>query len=257
MSKKEDLVTLLGDRTMYGSTQVEPAVDEIYYNKLEKDIERVSQYINQADVAIKHLSQFEQQASIEEKIIAMYDSYERVTYIPDKNDTISTAATSSILDELISRNTAELEKKVDIDEVEQLTQEYKDILEVLEQDKQKKQEKIDVLTKKIDKFKFKPTIKTEIIKANELHKQLERMVKRVSTKYLALSSDASLDKAQLNHHLKSTTKLIDQLLLGDWVEPEYNTHNKFFIDTLVKNDVLLLNRTDNSVEVKLRGFDIE
>ncbi|EGW31883.1 uncharacterized protein SPAPADRAFT_51848 [Spathaspora passalidarum NRRL Y-27907] len=254
MSKKQQLVDLVVSNT---AVSREPPVDEIYFNKLQKDIQRVNQFITQADVAINHLQQHEESASIEQKIIAMYDSYERIPYVPDKNDTIGTAATSSILSELIDRNTRELkESAVETEPIELLISEYKQILDFLAKDKQDKQETINRLNSKIEDFQFTPSIKHLLIQAGNLHRDLQRSLKRVITRYLAMSDTGIIDKSQLNQQLKQTTKLINQLLSGDWVDvPEYS-HIKFFIDTLVKNDMLLLKYSDSAM-VKLRGFDIE
>lgn len=71
-----------------------------YSNQLKKDISRVEQFSRDCDRILPTLNDSK---SIDKQIIALYDTYGRIPYIHDKNDTIDTAATSVILHELIER----------------------------------------------------------------------------------------------------------------------------------------------------------
>lgn len=71
-----------------------------YTQVLQKDIARVEGFIKECDKAI---SMLDESASVEAQIIALYHTLGAIPYIPDKNDTITTAATTVVLEKLVNQ----------------------------------------------------------------------------------------------------------------------------------------------------------
>ncbi|CAK7891967.1 hypothetical protein CAAN1_19S00870 [[Candida] anglica] len=91
--------------------------DLAYEQRLLRDISRTETFLKQADIAIENLlNGGENKLDIEEsnfeggildlkiEIIALYESYKTLTYFPDKNDSIGTATTSTVLNSLVDEH---------------------------------------------------------------------------------------------------------------------------------------------------------
>lgn len=274
MSKRQTLLKILnqetrapqsdGSRKMAGPALLNSNVDEIYLHRLEKDIERVRRFNKQADLAIENLTKYEN-SPIEKRLIALGESYEKIPYVTDKDDTIGVAATTNILDDMIKRTEIELLelKLIETQSLDSLIKEYRGMLTVIAKTKQDKEDMIELLRSKSDDVQrngFHSNIEHQILETKKVKKILSSHLKRIMAKYLAISATPSEEiheRDELKRVLIDCSKMIDNLLVSnEWVPAISYSHAKFMIDSLVKNDVLLIKETDIGTLVKLRGFDI-
>ncbi|EMG49040.1 hypothetical protein SBY92_000509 [Candida maltosa Xu316] len=141
-----------------------------YVSSLKKDIARVEQFSKECDKVIASL---EDSPFIEKQILALYDAYGKVPYSPDKNDTIGTAATSLVLDEMIARyKTGTSSAPAD----------YSEFVTKLQADKEEKQMMIDTLIEKLES-EFESPLDEKYEEAVQLEKLLKSFIKTLNTDY--------------------------------------------------------------------------
>ncbi|CAI5758342.1 unnamed protein product [Candida verbasci] len=199
-------------------------MDEIYINKLIKDIEKVEKFIQQADNAIEFLLPVENSAPLDRKIFALYQSYCKLPYNPEKSDSITTAATNVILTKMVNEMKQELEK-----EEPKKQEKFDDIIELLKQDQLEKSKLIKEFS-----FEFKPDDKSS--ETRELQSELTRDVKKIIAKFIKYSN-LNLNEKDFKEILHDAMQFTNQLCRNiEWLEPPANL--RFFTETLVKNNVL-------------------
>lgn len=278
MSKREILLDLLLNSRINESHQHQQQqdiaintsdVNEIYLNRLQKDIERVKQFNKQADLIINNLNKYQIDCPIEKRLIALNESYEKIPYLTDKNDTIGIVSTINILDDLQQQYQLELNELKLIDSLDLLIKEYKQLLDVINKNKQTKQQIIEQLKDKQHQLGYQSNDNnpTEIAsQLNQLIKVKELIslnLKRIIVKYLTISGTSnpltSIDKQLITQLTIEWSNIIEQLLIkeSEWIlinNIMNYSQTKFMIDNLITNDVLLIKQINGKTFIKLRGF---
>ena len=225
-------------------------LDEAYLNRLSKDIKRIHDHTKQAEVAINSFDEdLEKSSSLEKRIIALYASYGNIPYSTDKNDTISTAATSVILEEMINEKRGEITKSNE----ESTKLDFSDNIMQLKSQRAKRLEQITELNTLVD-TEFKTQLPLKLQESLELQKTLFNYLKKVLIKYLAISdriSGSVNTKDQVRENVRTLSNFFDSLLTVEWVDlPEGFTT---IVDILTRDGVLVVNNN----QAKLSGFDNE
>lgn len=230
---------------------VKNELDEAYLNRLSKDLKRVQDHTKQAEKAIRSFdATLEESTSIEKQIIALYASYGNVPYTPDKNDTIATAATSVILEDMIEEKRKEIVQSyeenanVEFDFTENITE--------LKKHKAQRLQQIEDLSGLMD-LKFVPPLGSKVIESLELQKTLFGYLKKILIKYLAISDRASgsvHNKEQVREKVRTLSNFFDNLLTTEWANLPEDSNT--IMEILIRDGVLIL----KDKQVKLRGFEI-
>lgn len=225
-------------------------LDEAYLNRLTKDNQRIHDHTKQAEAAINSFDEnMEKSSSLEKRIIALYASYGSIPYSTDKNDTISTAATSVILEEMIHEKRGEITKSSE----ESTKLDFSDNIMQLKSQRAKRLEQIAELNMLVD-TEFKTPLPLKLQESLELQKTLFNYLKKVLIKYLAISdriSGSVNTKDQVRENVRTLSNFFDSLLTVEWVDlPEGFTT---IVDILTRDGVLIVKNN----QAKLSGFDNE
>lgn len=224
-------------------------LDEAYINRLTKDIERVQCHIQQAEKAINSFDKdLAKSCSLEKRIIALYATYGNIPYIPDKNDTIATAVTSVILEEMIEEKRKEISQASEDDPSVEF--DFTKNIEELKNQKQERLQEIKELSELIDKG-FTLPLTSKWIESLELRKALFNYLKKVLIKYLAISDRTSgsvNNKDQVKETVRTLTSFFDSLLTSEWVRVPDNVG--IIISILARDGVVII----KNEQAKLKGF---
>ncbi|KAI5961293.1 hypothetical protein CANMA_003813 [Candida margitis] len=162
-------------------------LDEAYLSRLIKDLKRIQEYTKQAEKAIESFDKIES-VSIEKHIIALYDSYGSIPYTPEKNDTIATAATSVILEEMIQEKQKEIAQPCE--ESKKAEFDFTGNIDELKKQRATRLEQIKELSLAIDR-EFLSPLPSKWAESLELQRTLSSYLKKVLIKYLAISDRTS------------------------------------------------------------------
>ena len=140
-----------------------------YSNQLKKDISRVEQFTRDCDRVLPTLHDSD---SIDKQIIALYDTYGRIPYNHDKNDTINTAATSVILQELIKKY-ASPKPPTTID--------LSFLIAQLEANNKEKQKMLQTLHGSLSPA-FESPLESKVEEASQLQTELDEFIKVITSR---------------------------------------------------------------------------
>ena len=243
--------------------------DVIYFNRLKKDIKRVEEHLRQADAAIATFGKdIIQDSPIEKRILAMYAAYGTVPYRPEKNDTITTASTSVLLENMIEDKKAVLKEFTNIhkdpgNDLGYVTQELLKIRDarVKERDMMKSILELELdldlelnLEKKSEKTRFGDEVMGKLKESEKLDKKLQLFLRKVSVKYTAYcdSIDGIVnDKDELQLKVDDLMKFFNELINGDWVEVRSSSHIEAVVKIMENGSIL---QRENG-KVRLRGLE--
>lgn len=265
--------------------------DTTYLRRLEREIAATERYLLDADRAIKHLEQELQlesnnnttERSHKEHIIALQQTYEKLPWIPDKNEVLDTAIASVEISDLnkqqlksitLLRNNIQM-KKEEVTDLEQLLIEYQQLIPLLDIQEEESQRIQDLLeTRSNDDLQSTPDSFLQDLGTNKEHtqqtvKMLQRGLTRILRKYIAISDYKSgnstpVQQATLRDRLAEAYKLVRNLLShvssNSWVEVDLPTETEeTLITTWIINDILLVHEDSipgHHYKVKFRSYGV-
>ncbi|KAK6459798.1 uncharacterized protein RJT20DRAFT_22798 [Scheffersomyces xylosifermentans] len=258
--------------------------EETYEKRLVKDIEKTQLFLNQANKALMTLRTVDYAASDSERdrkrrVIALYNSYQKIPYSSNKDDAIGIATTSRKFEEAVrdtKKSIEHLKKTSNSDEIEALKSIIKDfrrIFQITEKVIGQKQELVTDIEEKLasvgsEEQRIRRQSKHVLDRATEDAKTTEKLLgvhlKRVITKFLAvhdLEYSKLSDETTLRTSLKNSQALLLNLLRASddkWVEVIPNRYNSGIIKALLMND-LAHSREDSTADIeylRLRNYGI-
>ncbi|ODV80734.1 uncharacterized protein CANTADRAFT_4744 [Suhomyces tanzawaensis NRRL Y-17324] len=253
--------------------------DAVYLERLRKEVEHTKQYIKQADIAISSLKQADRQDSASEKrrVVALYDSYARVPFVPDKDEVIGSATASTALRNSVedySEAIATLsESKVDPEELTLLMDDYRDIVHHTSRTNEKGLSKLKEMDSKLAELeqevslvnRARTQLKSRLKDADQMSSLLSLHLKRVLTKYLAVQNweeKVVMDSPALKSTIRLIMLMIDDLLTApqdSWVEIVPTSITAQLVKILVFKSIVI-SREDSTPSIyylRIRNFGIQ
>lgn len=271
-----------------------------YLNGLENDIKTTKSFLDQADKALKklNLSDIENindnndnntEIETKRRILALHETYSKLSYQPSKNDVIGIASASKIVNDLVEQyatttNVLEDQRnKYDSDSaiLESLISDYKDMISHLEVRIKNNPERLAELVQKTDQVRMKDLSVNSQIKSIDhklsdsfrVDKLLSSHLQKVITKFLAfqdwsnetiVSEDLFKENILLSLNVidRLVENLLDSIVLDDnelWLQIEPTASDESLIRILIRNDIAI-SREDSTSQVyylKLRDYGIE
>lgn len=270
MSKLQRVVHLL-------SLQQDPDVskDVTYVNRLHHDIAATEKFIEQADHAIGALEHADRsddsETSQRKRVVALYDSYARLGYLPGKDEVIGVASASHLVEQSVENQNKHLDllattsAEPDVTKIGAILKDYTDLLTQSKAVREENELRLRELTAKIDELNPQDVVpnavevlETKLKECRNSGALLNLHMKRVITKFLALQNweDGSiLDETTLLGALKLNMTLLRSLLVtSGWVEVIPDQYNDKIIKLLQMNDIVEHKREGNDTFLRMRNF---
>lgn len=268
-----------------------------YLNQLENNISTTKTFLAQADNAIKKLEEHiaktraeneAQKPALDSKrrVLALYDTYKRLAYTNDKNDSIGIASASKITNDLVKEHKdasewlgASRDAHVEAaSSTDALISDYREIVLLAEEKLASNPQKLEELVKKRTVLNTNPltldesirAIDEQLAEAARVQKSLASHLKRVVMKFTAFldwKNESNLDENDVKENVVAIYKLIDKLVerlvrhisRGDdpWTEHTPGP-DEYIVKIMLRNE-LVVSRADSTGEVmflKLREFGV-
>ncbi|CAK9439020.1 uncharacterized protein LODBEIA_P32440 [Lodderomyces beijingensis] len=189
------------------------ARDQVYLNRLENDIKRVEEHLRQADAAVATFDQdLHESSSIEKRIIALYETYKTIPYKSEKNDTIATAASASILEDMIDAKRKQLSE---IEEAKESCYDFAAMVQELTRIRDSKLREKKTLQKWVVAEEEVSSTGKLFAESKEMAHQLQMYLKKVLIQYMAVADSVSgtvSDQSGLQQSLSELATIFNQLV---------------------------------------------
>lgn len=272
-------------------------VQLVYLNELEKDIKNTETFSKQADKAIKTLKEgLEAQLDSEDseletkiRILALHDTYSKISYVPSKNDVIGISTASKDVNELIGKqakiSSNLLEEGSELDDqaenLKSLINDYNEMLANLEKRIQKNPSKLEGLSLKENKIQESEVslknqlnqTKDKLSEASRVEKHLQSHLNKIVAKFLSFqhwSNEDFVDEEAFKRNIRLfadvINKLVENLLKtieyeddSVWLEIQPSASDESLINILLRNGILVSRQysSSESYYLKLRKYGIE
>lgn len=271
-------------------TQKEQAIDPTttYVKRLEKEIAATERYLLDADRAITRLElelqldNDEAERDHMEHVLALQHTYEKLPWIPDKNEVLDTAVASVQLRAmnhqqqqtiaLLRRTTKD--KKDEVDDLNQLLVEYTQLVPLLKAQETESKRIQHLLESQHHQLRITPesfmqhlgSSKTE---TQDTVKMLQRGLTRVLRKYIAVADYKSgttkpMDQTELRNRMADANKLMRTLLAhvpsNSWVDIDRpNRTEESLITTWIINDIVIAHEDcipSQHYRIRLRAYGV-